>query len=81
MIYSLPIVKCIKGAEGILEEGHEYTVCGVSKKGNFHLMEVDPPEPYTVFDSSRFEDTGRSHFFEFNDDHLEDNIPQEEVNN
>jgi hypothetical protein len=49
------IVKCIRGAIGLLENGKEYTIYGVTNSGNYLLMEVDPPTPCNCFDSSRFE--------------------------
>jgi hypothetical protein len=47
-------VLCIDGYEDILTEGQIYTVVEVSKKGNYILEEVNIPEPYTSFHSSRF---------------------------
>ena len=47
-------VMCIQGAEGILTEGDIYTVVEITSKGNFILDEVNVPEPFTSFDSSRF---------------------------
>ena len=54
------IVKCTKGAEGILEEGSTYVVWEVTQEGHLKLEEVDPPSPYTCFNKHRFEDTGTS---------------------
>jgi hypothetical protein len=48
-------VLCIKGQKGFLIEGETYTVINVTKKGNYLLNEIDPPEPYTSFDKDRFE--------------------------
>lgn len=48
-------VLCIKGQKGFLIEGETYTVVNVTKKGNYLLNEIDPPEPYTSFDKDRFE--------------------------
>jgi len=48
-------VVCIKGQKGFLIEGETYTVINVTKKGNYLLNEIDPPEPYTSFDKDRFE--------------------------
>lgn len=52
------IVRCIRGAEGILEEGSLYTVWDVTDQGHIRLEEVNPPEPYNCFNKDRFEDTG-----------------------
>ena len=52
------IVKCIKGAEGILQEGATYVVWDITEEGHLKLEEVNPPEPYTCFNKNRFEDTG-----------------------
>ena len=52
------VVKCIRGAEGILTEGSTYIVWDVTKEGHLRLEEVDPPEPYNCFNKDRFEDTG-----------------------
>lgn len=51
---STKFVKCIKGHEGILEEGQYYTVVEITKKGNYILDEVLPPPPHTSFCKSRF---------------------------
>ena len=51
------VVKCIKGAPGILNEGENYTVYFVTEDGNYLLDEVAPPEGYTSFSRTRFEDT------------------------
>lgn len=59
------IVKCIRGAIGLLENGKEYTIYGVTNSGNYLLMEVDPTAPCNCFDSSRFELTDRFHIFDF----------------
>jgi len=58
MIQPGSIVKCIKGAEGILEKGATYIVWEVTDEGHLKLEEVSPPEPYTCFNKDRFEDTG-----------------------
>lgn len=48
-------VRCISGHEGLLVEGEIYTVKWVTNNGNFILEEVEVPEPFTSFKSSRFE--------------------------
>lgn len=47
-------VMCIKGHEGILEEGEVYHVADVTEKGHYLLFEVDPPNPYKCFNRDRF---------------------------
>ena len=47
-------VMCIKGHEGILEEGEVYHVADVTDKGHYLLFEVDPPTPYKCFNRDRF---------------------------
>lgn len=47
-------VLCIKGEEGILEEGSVYNVIEVTNKGNYILLEVEPPQPFTSFQYDRF---------------------------
>lgn len=47
-------VICIKGHYGILDEGEVYHVSEVTKKGNYCLFEVDPPNPYLCFNKNRF---------------------------
>jgi len=47
-------VMCINGYENLLTDGNIYTVIEVTKKGNFLLEEVEVPEGYTSFNSSRF---------------------------
>ena len=47
-------VMCIKGHEGILEEGEVYHVSEVTDKGHYLLFEVDPPNPYICFNRDRF---------------------------
>lgn len=51
------IVKCIKGAPGILNEGENYTVYLITKDGNYLLDEAIPPIGYDCFSHTRFEDT------------------------
>ena len=51
------IVKCIKGAPSILNEGENYTVYLVTEDKNYLLDEVAPPQGYTSFSRTRFEDT------------------------
>lgn len=58
MIQPGSIVKCIRGAEGILDEGNTYTVWDVTDEGHLKLEEVHPPSPYNCFSKDRFEDTG-----------------------
>lgn len=58
MIEPGSLVKCIRGAEGILDEGSIYTVWDVTDKGHLKLEELHPPLPYTCFNKDRFEDTG-----------------------
>lgn len=57
MVTTGSIVKCIKGAPGILNEGENYTVYFVTEGGNYLLDEVNPPEGYSSFSHTRFEDT------------------------
>ena len=52
------IVKCIRGANGILEEGNTYVVWDITEDGHLKLEEVNPPQGYTCFNKDRFEDTG-----------------------
>lgn len=47
-------VMCIDGYEGLLTEGNIYTVVEVTQKGNVILEEVQVPEGFTSFASSRF---------------------------
>lgn len=47
-------VMCVKGHEGILEEGEIYHVADVTDKGHYLLFEVDPPTPYKCFNRDRF---------------------------
>ena len=47
-------VMCINGYENLLTDGNIYTVVEVTSKGNFLLEEVEVPEGYTSFNSSRF---------------------------
>lgn len=49
------IVKCIKGHEGVLNEGDIYTVVAETSKGNYILDEVEVPEGFTSFHKDRFE--------------------------
>lgn len=49
------IVKCIKGHEGILNEGDIYTVVAETSKGNYILSEVNVPNGFTSFSKDRFE--------------------------
>ena len=60
MIQVGSIVKCVKGAEGVLNEGQEYTVLQITKRGNFIIEEAESPFGYDCFDSTRFEDTGKT---------------------
>lgn len=49
-------VKCIKADDtNILVEDAIYTVDAVTKKGNYILSEVGPPEGFNCFDKNRFE--------------------------
>ena len=64
MIQVGSIVKCVRGAEGVLTEGQEYTVLQITKKGNYLLEEVNSPFGYSCFDSTRFEDTGKTVYME-----------------
>jgi hypothetical protein len=48
-------VLCIRGHEGVLKEGEEYTVVATNQNGNYFLEEVEIPEGYTSFSSDRFE--------------------------
>lgn len=63
------IVRCIRGAEGILEEGSTYTVWDVTEEGHLKLEEVNPPEPYNCFNKDRFEDTGEFVVYEAFEDY------------
>lgn len=54
------VVKCIRGAEGILEEGKKYLVDEVVGDGHLILLDVSPPEGYNCFHKDRFEDTGEN---------------------
>lgn len=54
------VVKCIRGAEGILKEGYKYLVDGVTPEGHLILLDVLPPEGYNCFNKTRFEDTGEN---------------------
>lgn len=47
-------VLCIHGHEGVLEEGETYTVSEVTEGGNYLLFEVEPPQPFSSFKSTRF---------------------------
>lgn len=47
-------VLCIKGHEGILEEGVTYTVEQITSNGNYILEDVSIPEGYTSFSKDRF---------------------------
>ena len=47
-------VMCVQGHNGLLEDGNIYTVSEVTSQGNFLLEEVDVPEGYTSFSSTRF---------------------------
>lgn len=47
-------VLCLSGHEGVLKEGEIYTVKEVTDKGNYLLMEVEPPQPYSSFKKERF---------------------------
>ena len=47
-------VLCIDGYPGFLEEGETYTVMEITDRGNYLLFEVEPPQPYSSFKSSRF---------------------------
>jgi hypothetical protein len=49
------IVKCIKGHEGVLNEGDIYTVVAETSKGNYILAEAEVPEGFTSFHKDRFE--------------------------
>lgn len=48
-------VKCIKGHEGVLNEGDIYTVIAETSNGNYILSEVGVPEGFTSFHKDRFE--------------------------
>lgn len=50
------IVQCIRGYEGILEEGAYYTVAEVTQNGHLLLMELYPPYPHNCFDKTRFKE-------------------------
>ena len=58
MIQVGSVIKCIRGAEGVLNEGEEYTVLQITRKGNYIIEEVNSPFGYDCFDKTRFEDTG-----------------------
>jgi hypothetical protein len=47
-------VMCIKGHEGLLNEGDIYTVTALTSNGNYLLEEVEVPEGYTSFSNDRF---------------------------
>ena len=47
-------VMCIKGHEGLLNEGDIYTVTTLTSNGNYLLEEVEVPEGYTSFSHDRF---------------------------
>lgn len=67
-------VVCTRGYEGVLIEGEIYTVINVTKKGNYILNELDPPEPFTSFDKDRFEMVSDDDFlaqFDFIQEELE----------
>lgn len=49
-------VKCIKADDiNVLVEDAIYTVDAVTKKGNYILSEIAPPEGFNCFDKFRFE--------------------------
>jgi len=49
-------VKCIKADDtNILVEDAIYWVKHITNKGNYTLMEVDPPQGFNCFDKYRFE--------------------------
>ena len=58
------IVKCVRGHEGVLVEGTEYTVLQITRKGNYIIEEVNSPFGYDCFDKTRFEDTGKTVYTE-----------------
>jgi hypothetical protein len=60
MIQIGSIVKCVKGEPGILNEGDLYTVTNINSSGNLLLEELTPPEGFTSFNSTRFEETGET---------------------
>jgi hypothetical protein len=64
MIQVGSIVKCLKSMEGLLNEGKEYTVLQITRKGNFIIEEVNGPFGYDCFNSTRFEDTGKTVYTE-----------------
>ena len=49
------LVRCIKGDGNILIEGELYNVVHFTRRGNYHLEGVTPPEGFNCFDQSRFE--------------------------
>ncbi len=69
-------VKCIKADDtNILVEDALYTVDAVTRKGNYILSEVAPPQGFNCFDKNRFEileiwDEQPS-LFEFDEEELE----------
>ena len=60
MIQVGSIVKCIDPVDTTLVAGEEYTVIQITRKGNFIMEEVNSPFGYDCFDSTRFEDTGKT---------------------
>jgi len=76
MIQVGSVVKCVRGAEGVLTEGQEYTVLQITPKGHYIIEELESPFGYDCFDSTRFEDTGKTVYTEmreyFSSQELED---------
>jgi len=70
------IVRCIRGAGEALIEGKEYTIYHITENGHFLLEEECPPEGYTCFDKSRFEDTNKTVYTEMRE-YFEDDWTEE----
>ena len=49
------LVRCIKADGDILIEGEVYNVIEVTRRGNYHLEGITPPEGFNCFDQTRFE--------------------------
>jgi hypothetical protein len=47
-------VKCVKGHPEVLEEEQIYEVEDITPLGDFKLLGVLPPSPYTCFKKERF---------------------------
>lgn len=64
MIQVGSVVKCKNAIDTTLIEGEEYTVVQITRQGNYIIEEMTSPFGYDCFNSTRFENTGKTVFTE-----------------